>query len=187
MSTSNNAAQRRYRELHLEVVKERQQKWREKNREYIKKQNKFYYARSKEKHIIFWWAIPGVNKSSAPVVALQIEQVAEIVSEYYKIPVPIIRHKTKKREVVQARQIIMTLMRKHTPNSLQSIADYFEGKKNGNRKDHTTVIHAVKVIGDLMDSDPTIQKQFTILDSKICQLYPQSGAKSHSFLKKDSA
>ena len=55
--------------------------------------------------------------------------------------------KTRKREIVQARQIAMYLSRSLTKTSLSSIGSQLGGK------DHATVLHACNTVSDLMDTD----------------------------------
>ena len=76
-----------------------------------------------------------------------IEQIREVVCDYFKLSVDAISTKSRKLEVVQARQIAMYLSKQFTKNSLSSI-----GKAIGER-DHATVLHACKIISDLMDTD----------------------------------
>jgi chromosomal replication initiator protein len=76
-----------------------------------------------------------------------VEKIRDTVCEYFSIPVDAIFTKSRKREVVQARQIAMYLSKQFTKNSLSSI-----GKAIGER-DHATVLHACKIVGDLMDTD----------------------------------
>ncbi|HQG68449.1 MAG TPA: helix-turn-helix domain-containing protein, partial [Paludibacteraceae bacterium] len=76
-----------------------------------------------------------------------VEKIRDTVCDYFSIPVDAIFTKSRKREVVQARQIAMYLSKQFTKNSLSSI-----GKAIGER-DHATVLHACKIISDLMDTD----------------------------------
>jgi chromosomal replication initiator protein len=52
--------------------------------------------------------------------------------------------KTRRREVVKARQLSMLIMRKYTKNTLATIGWYY-------RKDHATVLHSLRVIENLLD------------------------------------
>lgn len=63
-------------------------------------------------------------------------------------------HKTRKREVVVARQTTMYLICKYTRLSLVTIGEMFGGR------DHTTVIHARSTVCDLLESDPIYYNQF---------------------------
>jgi chromosomal replication initiator protein len=83
---------------------------------------------------------------------LTIDYIQKTVCEYFSIPPDSLQSKTRKREVVQARQIAMFFSKTLTKSSLASI-----GSQIGN-KDHATVLHACKTVNNLMDTD----KQFRI-------------------------
>lgn len=68
---------------------------------------------------------------------------------------------TRKRNVVQARQLSMYFAKKYTKASLVLI-----GEKCG-KKDHATVIHALKTIDNLLETD----KQFRAMTEKIEQKF----------------
>ena len=68
---------------------------------------------------------------------------------------------TRKRNVVQARQLSMYFAKKYTKASLVVI-----GEKCG-KKDHATVIHALKTIENLLETD----KQFRAMTEKIEQKF----------------
>ncbi len=76
-----------------------------------------------------------------------VEKIRDVVCEYYNLSVDAISTKSRKREVVQARQIAMYLSKQLTKNSLASI-----GFAIGQR-DHATVLHACKIVNDQMDID----------------------------------
>ncbi|MEL6413198.1 MAG: helix-turn-helix domain-containing protein, partial [Bacteroidota bacterium] len=69
--------------------------------------------------------------------------------------------KSRKREVVLARQTAMYLSKKYTNHSLKSIGDYFGGR------DHSTVIHALQTINDLLDTNPPFRRSLEDLQHKI--------------------
>src|SRR3546814_18496658 len=71
----------------------------------------------------------------------------ERVSDYFEIPVKSVKSKSRKREIVQARQISMYLAKSHTKASLKSIGQFFGGR------DHSTVIYACQTVDDLIDTD----------------------------------
>jgi chromosomal replication initiator protein len=81
---------------------------------------------------------------------ITIDYIQKIVCDYFSMPVDSLQSKTRKREVVQARQIAMFFSKSLTKSSLASI-----GSQIGN-KDHATVLHACKTVNNLIDTD----KQF---------------------------
>jgi chromosomal replication initiator protein len=85
-----------------------------------------------------------IQKSSKE---LTIEHIQRLVGDHLNITLEQIKSKTRKREVVQARQISMFFAKKLTNSSLSVIGKHF-----GNR-DHSTVIHACQTVNDLVDTD----------------------------------
>jgi chromosomal replication initiator protein len=78
---------------------------------------------------------------------LTIEEIQRVVCEYMNIDEDRMRGKTRKREVVRARQIAMYFSKKLTQNSLKTIGLHFGGR------DHSTVIHANNTVEDQMETD----------------------------------
>ena len=78
---------------------------------------------------------------------ITIEEIQRVVCDYFNIPDGLIRHKTRKQEVVNARQIAMYLAKEMTNSSLKTIGMHFGGR------DHSTVIHAYQSVEDAMKVD----------------------------------
>ncbi len=94
---------------------------------------------------------------------LTIDAIQKLVSEYYNVSSDKLLDKTRKREIVQARQVSMYLAKMFTKNSLKTIGNHFGGR------DHTTVIHSCQTVRNLMDTDSkfkdgvmNLQKQLQI-------------------------
>lgn len=90
-----------------------------------------------------------------------IQSVQKAVCDYYHLDFNDIQTKSRKREVVQARQIAMYLARKYTKNSLSSI-----GEQIGKR-DHATVLYACKAVSDLIDVDKSLQKSLEAIENTL--------------------
>jgi chromosomal replication initiator protein len=86
--------------------------------------------------------------SKGPVT---IEVIQQYVAEGYGLSVEDLTSSKRTAEVSLARQVAMYLSRSHTEASLQQIGYAFK------KKDHTTVIHACKKIGELLKSDPKVR------------------------------
>jgi len=82
-----------------------------------------------------------------PQADISIPRIQETVCNYFGITNDIFMSKTRKREIVQARQIAMFLSRNLTKTSLASIGEQLGGK------DHATVLHACNTVNDLIDTD----------------------------------
>ncbi len=92
---------------------------------------------------------------------VSIDFIQKIVCDYFGMPVDQINAKTRKREIVQARQLAMYFSKKHTKSSLATI-----GLHCGN-KDHATVLHACKTVSNLMDTDKQFRSYVSEIEKKI--------------------
>jgi chromosomal replication initiator protein len=92
---------------------------------------------------------------------LTIESIQRVVCEYFNIPEDLIRAKTRKQEIVTARQIAMYLAKELTNSSLKTIGLHFGGR------DHSTVIHAYQSVEDQMKMDPKYQANVEHLRRKL--------------------
>ncbi|MFL6551284.1 MAG: chromosomal replication initiator protein DnaA [Povalibacter sp.] len=75
-----------------------------------------------------------------------IENIQKTVAEYYKIRMADLLSKRRSRSIARPRQLAMALAKELTSHSLPEIGDAFGGR------DHTTVMHACRVIKDLRES-----------------------------------
>lgn len=78
---------------------------------------------------------------------ISIDYIQKVVCDYFGMPVGLIASKTRKREIVQARQIAMYFAKQMTKSSLSSIGSRIGGK------DHATVLHACKTVNNLIETD----------------------------------
>lgn len=92
---------------------------------------------------------------------LTIEHIQNLVCDYYEVDSQLLHAKTRKRHVVQARQISMFFAKSFTENSLAKIGKHFGGR------DHSTVIHACKTVQNLIDTDKEFKAQLTELEKQI--------------------
>lgn len=73
--------------------------------------------------------------------------IKEALQSYYSVQWPDIASGDRRREIVIIRQLYAYLCREFTPLSLKTIA------RNSNQRDHSCVIHSVRTVKDLMDTD----------------------------------
>lgn len=92
---------------------------------------------------------------------VSIDYIQKIVSDYFQLPIELMKSKTRKREVVQARQIAMYFSKMHTKASLASIGAHCGGK------DHATVLHACRTVNNLMETDKRFKSYIEELEKKI--------------------
>jgi chromosomal replication initiator protein len=92
---------------------------------------------------------------------ISMEYIQSLVCEYFEVPIDMVKSKTRKREIVQARQISMYLAKLHTKTSLKSIGAFFGGR------DHSTVIYACQTVDDLIDTDKKFKAYVADIQKKI--------------------
>lgn len=96
-----------------------------------------------------------IKNSSRPRKTLAITDVVEKVARYYDIDQASIYEKTRRKEVVKPRQIIMYILREDFQVSYPAI-----GKKLGGR-DHTTVIHSCEKIKEELKGNSELEEEIT--------------------------
>lgn len=99
-----------------------------------------------------------VNDIKSP---LTVEEIQRIVAEFYDIPNDLLRAKTRKQEIVIARQVAMYLAKELTNSSLKTIGLNFGGR------DHSTVIHAYQTVEEQIKIDPKFRSSMEQLRRKI--------------------
>lgn len=92
---------------------------------------------------------------------INIDYIQKFVSEYFSVTIDQMKDKTRKREIVIARQVAMYFAKEYTNMSLKSIGTHFGGR------DHSTVIHALTSVSDLMDTDKKFRATMQELIKKI--------------------
>ena len=94
-----------------------------------------------------------LKNNMKPKKNIAIKDIVKIVSEYYKLEEASIYEKTRKKEIVKVRQVVMYLLREDFNVSYPLI-----GQKLGG-KDHTTVIHScLKIKNDLKNEPQLLQE-----------------------------
>lgn len=89
--------------------------------------------------------ISGIASIPDPVIS--IEQIQQGVCKQLDLPLTLMTGKSRKQEIVFARQIAMYLIRELTNTSLKTIGNHFGGR------DHTTVMHSISTIETLKQTD----------------------------------
>jgi chromosomal replication initiator protein len=92
---------------------------------------------------------------------VSIDYIQKIVSDYFQMDVDTLQSKTRKRHIVQARQLAMFFAKKFTKASLASI-----GSQIGKR-DHATVLHACKTVDNLSSTDKQFRKYVEDISKKL--------------------
>ena len=89
------------------------------------------------------------------------ESVMMVVSDKFGISIEDLKSTSRRREISQARQIAMYLMRQHTDLSLPKIGEAFGGK------DHTTVLYSCDKIAQKQQKDPDLANTLRQLNDRI--------------------
>ena len=92
---------------------------------------------------------------------LTIEKVQKAVCEYFNITLDTLLSKSRKRQIVQARQIAMYMSRNLINCSLATIGAEIGGK------DHATVLHACTTVSDLMTIDKSFRQYVTDIEKML--------------------
>ncbi len=92
---------------------------------------------------------------------ITMEDIIKVVSQELNVKPSEIKSKSRSRQIVNARRIVMYLARNLTPNSMPALAQYF------GMKDHTSVSHAMKKINEIMQKDENFKVQIEELTNKI--------------------
>ncbi|MBD0832614.1 chromosomal replication initiator protein DnaA [Aestuariibaculum sediminum] len=92
---------------------------------------------------------------------VSIDYIQKVVSDYFQMDVSTLQSKTRKRHIVQARQLAMFFAKKFTKASLASI-----GSQIGKR-DHATVLHACKTVDNLTTTDKQFKKYVEDITKKL--------------------
>lgn len=92
---------------------------------------------------------------------ISVDYIQKVVCDYFSLSPDLLQSKTRKREIVQARQIAMYFSKTLTKSSLASIGALIGGK------DHATVLHACKTVNNLMDTDKRFKSQIESIEKKL--------------------
>jgi chromosomal replication initiator protein len=101
-----------------------------------------------------------ITKLTTEQKPITYEEIVEKVCMQYNLKVELLESKTRKREIVIARQIAMYLARKYTTLSLKTIGERFS-------KDHSTAIHSCTTIENYLSIDKKIKEEINILEAII--------------------
>jgi len=103
--------------------------------------------------------LPFIKESLKDLLALQDKQVSidniqRMVAEYYKIKMSDLLSKRRSRSIARPRQVAMALSKELTNHSLPEIGAAFGGR------DHTTILHGVRKIKELRESNADIREDY---------------------------
>jgi chromosomal replication initiator protein len=89
------------------------------------------------------------------------KKISESVAQFYNISMEDLVKQSRKKEFVKPRQIAMYIIRKELDSSFPSIGDFFGGR------DHTTVMHAVEKIQNLINEKTSFKQELELIMDKL--------------------
>ncbi len=89
--------------------------------------------------------------------------ICELVSQQFKVSQAELQSRSRKKTIAFPRQVAMYLSRKHTKETLADIGKVFN-------RDHSTVMHAIKVVSGLSRRDNSVSAQLDLLSTKVRKL-----------------
>jgi chromosomal replication initiator protein len=92
---------------------------------------------------------------------VSVDFIQKTVSEYFKVNLESLKSKIKKREIVIPRQVAMYFCKRYTQLTLALIGENFGGR------DHSTVIHALESVEDMMKTDANFKLSVDELGKKL--------------------
>lgn len=92
---------------------------------------------------------------------ITVEEIQRQVAEFFDMPPDLLRAKTRKQEIVNARQVAMYLAKEMTNCSLKTIGLHFGGR------DHSTVIHAYQSVEDQIKIDSKYRDTLQLVKKRI--------------------
>jgi len=113
-------------------------------------------------HPYIYLGLPDAIRDRKTIVA---SKIISIVIKHFRLKADDVCQKTRARHIVYARHFVMIFLKQETGMSLKSIGKAFTGVTF----DHTTVIHGIKTIKDLMSYNEDTQKDYASIKDAIAQ------------------
>ena len=95
--------------------------------------------------------------------SLTAQAISELVGQQFKISINEMQSRSRKKKIAFPRQVAMYLSRKHTEETLADIGKVFN-------RDHSTVMHSIKVVSGLSRRDNSVSAQIDLLSEKVKKL-----------------
>lgn len=95
---------------------------------------------------------------------ITVDDIQHLISDHYRLRIPDLKGKSRTQPLVTARQMAMYLIKKNLDKSLVEIGRAFGGR------DHTTVLNAMRKIGDQLSSNADLKKDYDELQGRIHNL-----------------
>jgi chromosomal replication initiator protein len=103
------------------------------------------------------------DTGAAPSRIIRIQDIMSLVTDHFNVKLSDLQGRRRSRSIALPRQVGMYLARQHTEHSLGEIGGFFGGR------DHTTVIHANKLIAGRREADPAFSSHLAQLEADLRQ------------------
>ncbi|MCI0630249.1 MAG: chromosomal replication initiator protein DnaA [Phycisphaerales bacterium] len=103
----------------------------------------------------------GDHACSNGAPTLSIQSILDAISEFYGVRLPDLLSRRRHKSVTRPRQVGMWLARRYTRYSLEEIGSYFGGR------DHTTVLHAIRIVDSRREFDPGMQRETARIQERL--------------------
>lgn len=90
-----------------------------------------------------------------------LDNILKTIARHYAISINDIKSKKRHKDIANIRQVTFYMMKKMTRSSLQAIGTFVGGR------DHSTVIHAISKVENLIQHDADLTKRLKIIEQKI--------------------
>ncbi len=113
-----------------------------------------------------YMSLPGLNPGYGfeGVESKKIENIIKLVEREFNITFKRMQHRDRYREVVEARQVAIYLIRMHTSKPLAYISRMFGGR------DHTTAMHSINKIQDMITTEPHFKQLILKIENQLILL-----------------
>jgi len=108
-----------------------------------------------------YMALPGLMPGVKFFGSKTPEAIIDVVTLFLGIEKKSLKEKTRVLHIVEARQISIFLIKKHTNKSLTEIGNLFGGR------DHTTAIHSIKKVQDMIDTEPDFKNKLLLIENNL--------------------
>jgi chromosomal replication initiator protein len=103
--------------------------------------------------------VTGISKRAPRQIT--IDDIKELVSDYFKLPVELLESQSRKHEIALARQMAIYLTKQFTQLSLKSIGAGFSNR------DHSTILHSCQTIENYLVTDPSVKSAYELLQKNL--------------------
>jgi len=108
--------------------------------------------------------------AGGPASAITVQHIVDAVTRYFGVRLADLQSKRRTKSITVPRQVCMYLARELTNHSLEEVGGFFGGR------DHTTVLHAHRVISAARTTDERLSGILRELTGALRQRRPEAGA-----------